>query len=170
MAADNFHNVGVGEFLRIGYGRHGGDEFALGVAPACRQCVEEPGGDAGFVSLYIQKEIARECVDGTCETRSPGRAVRWRRKDGGPKVARDGGNLLAIGEDDDARGGAHLAGALPDVLEDGLAGEIEEDFSGEACGGEACGYGYGDAHVACCGKGAAEDIFPMLPPLAGQDL
>jgi hypothetical protein len=24
--------------------------------------------------------------------------------------------------------------------------------------------------VACCGKGAAEDIFPMLPPLAGQDL
>jgi len=65
-------------------------------------------------------------------------------QDLGAEIPRDGGDFLGVSEQDDAVRLPDLLGALPDMPDDRLAAEIEQDLARQARRGDAGGDAEGD--------------------------
>ena len=62
----------------------------------------------------------------------------------GAETARDGRDFLGVREQHHAARLADLLGALPDMLHDRLAAEVEQDLARQTRGGDASGNAEGD--------------------------
>ena len=67
------------------------------------------------------------------------RTGRIGHQDLGAETARDAGDFFRIREEHDAIRLTDLLGALPDMLHDGLAAEVEQDLARQARGSDASG-------------------------------
>jgi len=131
FGADDLHDAVGGEAGGVGEAADGGDEAAAGLGVARGEGVDEVGRNEGFVALDVDEEVAGELVEDAGEAEGAVGAGRVGHEDVGPEAAGDAGDLVAVGQDDDGGGELGAAGALPDVLEDGAAAEVEEDFAGK---------------------------------------
>lgn len=119
--------------------RDRGDQRALGLFPARDQAVEKIRLDERLVALDVEEEISGEVLNDAGHAGGARRTGRIGHQDFGAETARDAGDFFGIGEEDDTVGLTDLLGAFPDMLDDGLAAEIEQDLAGQARGSDAGG-------------------------------
>jgi hypothetical protein len=132
FGADDLDDAVAGEAGGVGQAADGGDEAAAGLGVTGGEGVDQRRLDEGFVALDVDEEVAGELFEDAGEAEGAVGAGGIGHQDVGPEAAGDAGDLIAVGQDDDGGGEAGFTGAIPDVLEDGEAAEVEEDFAGEA--------------------------------------
>lgn len=118
-----------------------GDEVDAGVGgEEVGELVDEGGLDEGLVALNIDEMSGvGELGSGLGDTVGAGGVLGGGHGDGGSEGFGGFFDSLVISGDDDGVEFLALAGALEDVLEEGLSAEVEKRLPGEASGGPSGG-------------------------------
>ena len=155
LGADDLdHARGEEAFGRVELGdrRH---QPALRLLPARDESVKELRLDERLVALDVEEELARQAVDDAGHAGRTGRTGRIGDQHFGAETAGDRGDFLRIRQQHHAVRLADLLGALPDMLDDRLTAEVEQDLAGQTRGSDASGDAKSDGgHFSSGGKWA----------------
>ena len=144
--ADDFDGVGIGEVLLRGEAVGGGDHLDV---RACEEgggeLVDEAGADERLVALHVD-DVANAFEASGDLGDAVGAALVFGGGEGDLGAEGEGGlgDAHVIGGDDDLGEVAGAAAALPDVLDEGPAGDGMEGLAGETGGTPAGGEEGGD--------------------------
>ncbi len=132
---DDFDGVGVVDVLRRAGGFDGGDLDVFALEG------EQQGGDVGglqegFVALDVDVDVGGEVLRDGVEAVGAGLEIGRGEAEGPGFGGAEGGDFIGVGGDDDLVELRTGAGGIDYPSEEGAAGELAQDFAGEAGGGQ----------------------------------
>jgi hypothetical protein len=133
------HQVGVGQGLGVVRPEAPGqrDQLLLAVGEALHQPVQVGRIQFGLVTLYVQDQLDLEAARHLGHAVPARGVVAARHLDPRPEVPRDPGDALVVRGHDHRVQPLRAAHGFPDVLDQRLAGPVQERLAGQACGGIA---------------------------------
>jgi len=142
---DDFDGVGVAD-VAGGAGDAQGGDLDGGVGEGAEEGGEMFGLQERFVALDVDVDVCGDLLGGGFDAIGAAGEVGRGHVDGPAVSVAEFGDFGGVGGDDDPVEAGAALGGFEDPGEHGLAGDLAEDFAGEAGGGEAGG---DDAEDAC---------------------